>query len=344
MNDVAAYLFEHDLHHLDHLAPFCALCNYPLYTTQISIADRAQEQYPKLNIHYFPYEESIGHLVQHYRVIISCLPTPLLEPLFFFEEYLRQKKLLFFWLSHGYSDKEVYEGLHKERFLFLYGDNMKKRLEEQKLLEQTYKTFTIGNFRKLYYEQNKPFYDNNLLLPLTFPKKQKTVLFAPTWDNLDIFDELNELLRLWDPHYNLLIKLHPNTVLKYPELLDTVKKEQKENHYIKFVEDTSTIYPLLQQTDILLTDHSSVAYDFLAFDRPIIFYKNRTKYPIHECGITIRSGKELASALLSKDTHASIRKETYKKTFAATKDFSKLPHEIDATVKQYLETEPHFLT
>ena len=343
MTAFCAFLFEHDLHHLDHLAPFCALMHIPLYTTQITVADRAQEQYPHVDVHYLPYEEAIRHLIQNYNVIISCLPTPLLEPLFFFEEYLHRKKLLFFWIGHGYSDKDVLQGLQKERFLCVYGDNMLQRLQAHKITQTAFRTISVGNYRRHYYLQNKPFYQNSLLCQLTFPKKQKTVLFAPTWDNLDVFMELRSLLEHWDPKYNLMVKLHPNTVLKYPELLKTLQEQFTREPHIKFVHTISTIYPLLEATDVLITDHSSIAYDFLSFDRPLIFYEKGPKQPIHTCGPLIQDVQRLPELLKVKDTHAKARQALYASTFTPIDTFDPIKREIHKTIKDYLEQEPHLL-
>ncbi len=58
-----------------------------------------------------------------------------------------------------------------------------------------------------------------------------------------------------------LLKLHPSLILPkkiYPGLI--------------VCDSTSDVYPLLQETDILLTDYSSVFFDFLLCDRPIHFH------------------------------------------------------------------------
>lgn len=103
--------------------------------------------------------------------------------------------------------------------------------------------------------------------------KLTNVLVAPSWGKGGLIDlGAEELLyNLLDGPYNVILRLHPNSLL-------TSKKQVKNlvNNFIKlknfsFDKDNS-IYDVLYDTDVLITDWSGIALEFFfAFDKPIIF-------------------------------------------------------------------------
>lgn len=103
-------------------------------------------------------------------------------------------------------------------------------------------------------------------------KDDSEFLFAyvPTWRQnqnspLDEWgvdlDALNELLE--EKNGRLIIKLHP---------LSTVELEPEEYERISVVNKSGDIYPTLPNVDCLITDYSSIYFDYLHLDNPIIFY------------------------------------------------------------------------
>lgn len=96
-----------------------------------------------------------------------------------------------------------------------------------------------------------------------------TILYAPTFRrgekefgldskfDLDSIDAWLEKI-----HARLYITLHP----KYRN-----QSRKKEYARIYFVED-SDIYPFLSLFDLLVADYTSLIYDFLLLDRPIVFF------------------------------------------------------------------------
>jgi CDP-glycerol glycerophosphotransferase (TagB/SpsB family) len=100
----------------------------------------------------------------------------------------------------------------------------------------------------------------------------KNVLYMPTYrensfESFPIkFSSLDkEIEKL---NIKLYIKLHPFIIGKYFDSLDT---SEVYNNII-FYNTQGDIYPILKYVDILITDYSSIAYDFLLLDRPIIFF------------------------------------------------------------------------
>ncbi|SFD41176.1 CDP-glycerol glycerophosphotransferase, TagB/SpsB family [Bacillus sp. OV194] len=104
----------------------------------------------------------------------------------------------------------------------------------------------------------------------TVLKDKKVILYAPTYrDNqLDEFElqlDLDMLQRELGAEYVLLIRSHP--VLK--------NKINVEEQYPGFAFDYSTgsdINEILLITDILISDYSSIPYEFSLLNRPMIFY------------------------------------------------------------------------
>jgi CDP-glycerol glycerophosphotransferase (TagB/SpsB family) len=108
----------------------------------------------------------------------------------------------------------------------------------------------------------------------------KVITYLPTFreyrgDDFNLFDNYNfnihKMGKILVKHKAiLLIKLHPNDYAKTSHLIN----DFAQNKSIKIIKDSdinSDIYPLLTQTDILITDYSSVYLDYLLLDRPIIF-------------------------------------------------------------------------
>ncbi|MBA1287706.1 CDP-glycerol glycerophosphotransferase family protein [Pseudomonas japonica] len=69
--------------------------------------------------------------------------------------------------------------------------------------------------------------------------------------------------RLKEANHCLVLKLHPATKL----LLDLAKLTN-----IKQVNGLFDVYPFLPFVDVLITDYSSIYFDFVLLDRPIIFF------------------------------------------------------------------------
>lgn len=91
--------------------------------------------------------------------------------------------------------------------------------------------------------------------------------YFPTWrpdnpnTNLLELEELNDFLKSHDAHF--LVKPHPlwdpfGNVTEYSRIHKSDKNQ-----------DT---YPLFKHIDIMVTDYSSIYFDFLLLDKPVVFY------------------------------------------------------------------------
>ena len=100
---------------------------------------------------------------------------------------------------------------------------------------------------------------------------RKVALFAPTWRGNDVHnaeDSIEDIYQLLQnlqnsTNYQVLIKVHPfayNKAIKHKGL----------KPYL--IPDTFDTNELLSIVDLLITDYSSVFFDYLVTDNPIIFY------------------------------------------------------------------------
>ncbi len=66
--------------------------------------------------------------------------------------------------------------------------------------------------------------------------------------------------------YAFVVNLHP-----YEQVLTEEFRTRYPN--IRFVAPGTDIYPIVRSADILFTDYSSLMFDFLLLDRPVVFYR-----------------------------------------------------------------------
>ena len=120
------------------------------------------------------------------------------------------------------------------------------------------------------FKNNIEFIDqkNKMTEKYKFNRNLPIILYAPTFPPKytsapDLVEEINKL----KAHYNWIIKFHPlmnkTTISIYKKL---------EDNHLKISDDLNII-PIMSFVDIMVTDTSSVAYEFLSFDKPLITYK-----------------------------------------------------------------------
>ncbi|MGX7030459.1 CDP-glycerol glycerophosphotransferase family protein [Vagococcus zengguangii] len=108
---------------------------------------------------------------------------------------------------------------------------------------------------------------------IVLDETKKTLLYTPTWRGKAVgnaqntieqtVQEVEQLTVKFSNEYNILIKAHP---FAYKHLKDD---ERLAGHLISDYLDANE---LLSLVDVLVTDYSSIFFDFLVTDKPIIFY------------------------------------------------------------------------
>ncbi|MBI5346529.1 MAG: CDP-glycerol glycerophosphotransferase family protein [Chlamydiae bacterium] len=332
---VATLIYGLQLNYLDHLAPLSCLLNIDLITNEEKVAILAKKYYPDLKLKYRDYRDFNLFIAQEYDRIIYCYTRPFFDLHFSLNLNQIGKKIDTIWAPHGNSDKghlaPYMQALATEESAIIYGNKMLDFIKEKKVLKGIKNRFVLGNFRKTYFLQNQKFYKKILKKEL-LPKIQKnllTILYAPTWDDLEnscsFWNIYEELFSTLPPHYNLIVKLHPNTMIKHALQIEALQEKYSKKN-IFFINDFPCIYPLLSLCDIYLGDMSSIGYDFLYFNKPMFFLnpnqrKDKGLY-LFRCGHEIPNKKNIFSFMEEKlptDKKLSkIRKEVYNYTFAKT--------------------------
>ncbi|KWW17574.1 CDP-glycerol--glycerophosphate glycerophosphotransferase [Peribacillus simplex] len=110
-------------------------------------------------------------------------------------------------------------------------------------------------------------------LGLALHDGKETILYAPTWKGTNLAKVDNDILQIIaDMHhlgtqvgeqYNILIKVHP---FLYKE---AAKRADIKDRLVPDHVDTNE---LLAAVDLLITDYSSIFFDYLVTNKPILFY------------------------------------------------------------------------
>jgi hypothetical protein len=112
---------------------------------------------------------------------------------------------------------------------------------------------------------------------LGFDAGRPTVIYAPTWSPASSLHVAGEEIieTLLERGYNVIAKLHDNCFLtdaKYAAGIDwRARLARFEGRAFALVESHDSS-PYLAASDLLVTDHSSIGFEFLALDRPVVVF------------------------------------------------------------------------
>ena len=185
-------------------------------------------------------------------------------------------------LQHGVTKDNVSSWLHK------FDKNVKLITTVSDAERESFMDFGYNYDEKIIQTLGFPRFDN--LKTDTNTKRQ--ILIAPSWrselHNMTVkyitaseyFKTLNslinndDLIRIAEKYdYEIIFKPHP-MVYEYIELFDT-------NDYVTIDENT-TYQDLFKTSDLLITDYSSIAFDFSYIKKPVIYYQPDDDYNFEE--------------------------------------------------------------
>ncbi|HSX12040.1 MAG TPA: CDP-glycerol glycerophosphotransferase family protein, partial [Rhabdochlamydiaceae bacterium] len=282
-------------------------------------------------------------------LIFSCLPRPLFDEIFYFQQTILGKKVQTIWLPHGNSDKgrnsPFMEALQTEECALVYGMQMIDFFQEKQVLDKLKAFVSIGNFRFHFYQKNRAFYADLVQKEvLSFFKKrpQKIILYAPTWQDQENSSSFSSacpvLLEKLPEEFALIVKPHPHLLKQQSDFLHLLQAHYQKKSNILFLNEFPPIHPLLAYVDIYIGDMSSIGYDFLAFHRPLFFLNENRKdcaqdksFYLAQCGEVIE--KEDYATIYKRIKTASLekrerQKEIYHYAFGKPKSFKTVKKEI----------------
>ena len=329
-------------HHLDHIAPLCSFLQIPLYVTEPCIEEKALSFYPNIQVRYCQSQDIADHLMQ-YQQVLTALPKDLFDALFFLHRNAEMALPKNIWCPHGNSDKGLRsfftEALRKESVALVYGQTMLEYFSSKKALNEKCKTIQVGSYRYNFYRKHQKFYQEKATLHFLskLSSKNKTILYAPTWADSEGFCSvsmvLKPLLENKPQDLNLIIKLHPNTLLDGDCKIQQLVLRYESCPNIVFIENFPPIYPLLAYTDLYLGDSSSIGYDMLHFKKPMLFINilgSSFDLPLFQAGKVLYVNDlvnlyaHLRNHLLDQNNHHRQQSLLCNKTFARKDEMKKL--------------------
>ena len=321
MGKTAGFLQGNLEHHLDHLAPFCSLMGWPLLVTDEEIYKLGLLYYPELDLRHVNPLEAPFHITKEFDSILTTLPRPSIDEIFFIAEAAMRKRLKTFWIPHGNSDKGNLEALGSEEVALVYGEKMIDDISHTNVHIPT--LLPIGNYRYLYFKKHQQFYEK---LMDDRGLEKSFILYAPTWKDAEgsgsfdaAFDHLCALDRL-------VVKPHPNE-------RDNIHLIQKKlTAACLWLDHFPPIYPLLSRTSHLVGDFSSIGYDYLNFNRPLFFVNpsNRSDSGcfLHQYGTRLSLSKPILEQLQTPNHCSEKISSLATYTFGAEKDWNQLLEKV----------------
>ncbi len=230
-------------------------------------------------------------------------------------------------IFHGTSDKpfNFHRSLAHYDLIVVPGPKMKKDIEKRGLTDSS--RIAVIGYPKIDSFLHSPFDREGFTERKGLDGTRKTVLYSPTWDDPDGYSSFSRcivtiLRNLKD--VNIIIKPHPN-ILKYrPWQLFKAYIVKGKNAF--FCTKSTSILPFMAVSDVLITDISSVAHEYLPFNRPIVFLNPKPGEVIPEehiwiwhCGDVIVNRRDITRVvrdnLNNPEKYSAERQKALKEVF-----------------------------
>ena len=331
----AAFNTGPEFHALDHIAPLAALMDMPLITTEERNYELALRYYPQIEVRHMPdLEFQLALIAEQFDVLFECKYwAPHLKSLFH-RLYKKEMRLVF--CPHGQSDKGFQAPLLApyalQDMVLVYGNLLIQMLKDLAVWPSIAQHVVVGNYRLQFYQRHRAFYDRLAEKEVPLNKKNKTLLYAPTWRDADgatsFFTQGAKVISQLPSDWNLIIKLHPLLEQRDPSRFYAVAAlvDKKPNAFL--IDAFPPVYPILSLADIYLGDASSVGYDFLFFQRPLYFFPTEHPGKLFSCGRVIDPRKDVYSQLDKASSHEAKQIALYQWAFGASREEGEVRSQI----------------
>ncbi len=236
--------------------------------------------------------------------------------------YIKQENQVVINTWHGTPLKKL--GFDVETLGYKSSSNVQKNL---KLADYLFlpNEFTINTFKNSYSLSGENIYlmpnaKSDFLFKQTKENSKEKVLFMPTWrdeqeDNKKVLDRIDYVIKNIDKEkFDVRVKLHPIAKTKFPDL------ETKYN--FKELDNSDNLYEELNTVDVLVSDYSSIIFDFSLKNKNIIldlfdyedykktrgFYLDVNELPF----IGVKTKKELLDAI---QENVSVNYDSFNKKY-----------------------------
>ena len=153
-------------------------------------------------------------------------------------------------------------------------------------------------------------------------KSRKNILFAPTWSrgHGSLLLNYEKFCSQITKEHNLLIRTHPYDIKNYPTVMEFIKKNKIQNVYLIDPDEIELINNL-SVADLLIGENSSLMYDWLFYDKPLVLVKTSTKdlekakwatqdkFSVFTCGYTYNPADDNINKLIASSLNNNPFKE-----------------------------------
>lgn len=342
-------------HHLEHLLPLCEVLGAPVIVPGRSLASIARTAYPNPKIieiddvdvegEKLLFSPAIQEALAPYRVILYSHLLSRKELRFVFGRQRHDPPRVVF-CPHGFSEKrQTWSSIaaYQDISLF-YGDFGLEQLTNWGVRDQLERYVVVGDYRRSYHGRHQSFFRELLSQKgLDVDKRFKSrVLYAPTWQDFlgssSFRDAMGPLIDNLPDDWQLIIKPHPLLETKISGRFDELFS-RREN--IVLLRGVPLTIPVLEEIEAYVGDMSSLAYDCLPYDLPMVFL-NQTANDVGDakgselfaCGTVVDPGSysEIYRCILREQEmpfkRMERRRQLYRRVYASERCEGSLVQEL----------------